>query len=270
MRASVENITPERAAEMLRHNDHNRKLSDAVAKRYADEMTRGAWLDNGSAIVLNGTLLLDGQHRLAAVVRSGIAREFVVVRDVSPSAFATIDTGSVRRLKDVLSIEKEESANVLAAALNSHRAYTSHGSLVTTGSYGRLTYAEMLEYHRSNPQVRRSVDYVIGLKGKPLVGKGLLAALHALFSMKDPRTADDFVYKFVSGSGLVDDDPVKTIRDRFIENETSRHGAGKLTPVMRGTALIQAWNAVRGGYPVKRIQVLERGKRNRVRRIQIK
>ncbi len=74
MKTTVKEITPQWAAQVLEtKNPNNRKISDAVVAKYANDMKTGRWAltHQGIAFDLNGDLL-DGQHRLAAIVKAGI------------------------------------------------------------------------------------------------------------------------------------------------------------------------------------------------------
>ena len=80
--ASIEKITPAIAKSMLTKNTCNfRRPDQARVTRYSDEQSRGKWKLTGDAIVFANTgELLNGQHRLLAVIKSGVTCEFVVLR----------------------------------------------------------------------------------------------------------------------------------------------------------------------------------------------
>ena len=92
-RAEVVLITPAMAQELLLMNTFNRPLSAAKVAKYAALMKAGAWAYNGEgSISISRTgKLLNGQHRLHAIVNSGVACLMVIAHGVLDSAFATID-----------------------------------------------------------------------------------------------------------------------------------------------------------------------------------
>lgn len=103
--AVFEMITPERAAEYLGANLGNRRQRASVISRYAKEMTVGRWLTTHQGIAFGWDgRLLDGQHRLRAVVESGISVQMLVVRGIDPAAFTLIDHGAKRDAGDALEI----------------------------------------------------------------------------------------------------------------------------------------------------------------------
>jgi len=99
---ACELITPEKARELLKGNYGNRPLRRTLVERLAQEMMTGNWQisHQGIAIAPDGRLL-DGQHRLAAIVRSGVTVPMMVARNVPHEAFKVIDRGAKRSLVDV-------------------------------------------------------------------------------------------------------------------------------------------------------------------------
>ena len=92
IRMSVEKITPKRAERYLKQNDRNRKLSPKTVAKYAKSIRTGEWQVNGQSIIFSADgRLLDGQHRLSAVVVAGKPIETCVIRGIQDGAFKTID-----------------------------------------------------------------------------------------------------------------------------------------------------------------------------------
>lgn len=99
-------VTPDMAIQWLeKHNTNNRKVSDKHVQRLARDMVEGKWVltHNGIAFGPDGTLL-DGQHRLWAIIESGRTVEMYVWRDMDPQAMMAIDSGKGRSLTDILNI----------------------------------------------------------------------------------------------------------------------------------------------------------------------
>ena len=119
MAIEVETISPEVTAALLEANRHNRHMRPPRVIQLADVMRRGEWVLNGETIKIatDGTLL-DGQHRLQAVVDSGVTIETYVMRGMPPEVQDTVDTGRRRRLADVLAIEGHTDSHALGASLS--------------------------------------------------------------------------------------------------------------------------------------------------------
>ena len=99
MKAEVMTVTPELAKEYLRHNESNRTLRRSRVLQYAHDMKEGKWNLTGQGITFgrDGNLL-DGQHRLHAVVFANVPVDFLVVTDAD--TVATYDCGLTRSIVD--------------------------------------------------------------------------------------------------------------------------------------------------------------------------
>lgn len=89
MKIREESVTPTLAASYLAMNKLNRDRSSGHVRRLADAMLSGAWKENGDTIVFNCGRLIDGQHRLAAIIESGVTVKMLIVEGVDADAFTT-------------------------------------------------------------------------------------------------------------------------------------------------------------------------------------
>lgn len=115
MTAEVMVITKEIADEMLKHNTNNyRKVKWDIVHKYARVMANGFWKNNGEAIVFDedGTLK-NGQHRLLAVLESGVSVTMLVVRGVSRD----ITTWDESRGRSITEKIKAEGMNLCSSTL---------------------------------------------------------------------------------------------------------------------------------------------------------
>lgn len=96
-------IDPAQAKELLQRNKNNRNVRENQVEALAAAMTRGDWeLSNDAIVVSEGGLLLNGQHRLLAVIRSGVVCPFILFTGASDSSFDIMDTPTIRRISDVI------------------------------------------------------------------------------------------------------------------------------------------------------------------------
>lgn len=110
MQVAQRHITPQIAAALLQYNFHgNRKLRPLKIQEYTDAMKRGEWMltHQGIAFGPNGALL-DGQHRLLAIIRSGVAQDMLVAENAPAEIFAVTDRGAVRSHADVLRLNARD------------------------------------------------------------------------------------------------------------------------------------------------------------------
>lgn len=115
-------VTPEMAEEWLKKSESfkNRPLNNRHVEAYCKDMMEGKWELNGVAIILNKDgVVIDGQHRLHAIVRVGIPQYMFVVEGVDERCVHTIDCGMKRSLKQALAmngVDDELSAVIQALA----------------------------------------------------------------------------------------------------------------------------------------------------------
>lgn len=122
MKTEVEQIHPAQAQKYLEHNLNNRRLREGAVRRFAREMECGRWYLHHQGIAFNDAgQLIDGQHRLKAIILSGKTIEMNVtrgIRDNGTVAAHFIDIGNVRSIGDQLSITTgmKNANNIVAAA----------------------------------------------------------------------------------------------------------------------------------------------------------
>jgi hypothetical protein len=104
---AIETITPEIAKQWLDVNSRNRKLHNPTVRRLTAAIRRGEWMSDctdGIGLASNGAVV-NGQHRLEAVIEADTAVEALVVRNVSPDVIKVIDMGLHRNFAQILQID---------------------------------------------------------------------------------------------------------------------------------------------------------------------
>lgn len=136
MKAEFKTITPEIAKEILEKNHSNRTIRKSHVDRYARDMIAGKWQMNGEPIQIgeNGTLK-NGQHRLTAIIKTGIPVNMLVVTGV-PEDVNTYDTGAKRSHVDLARFDGMDSsrANNTYIGACTFSIHVVHGEHVTTYS----------------------------------------------------------------------------------------------------------------------------------------
>jgi hypothetical protein len=247
-RVELVRITPERAREILTGNTHNRKIRHGYVARLADAIRRGEWELNGEPIQIgdDGTLL-NGQHRLLAIVQAGVPVDVVAVIHLPISSQDTIDTGSRRRLSDVLALRGEVDANNLAAALTLLHRYRIGARMDNSGQTAPTPH-QALELLEREPHLRASVK--VGRKVNRETGMSATVAtvLYHLFLELDERDAEEFFRLLVAEGDLATDSPIwrlKAILRRVREDPNYRP-----TVYTMCAMTIKAFNAWRQGRPM--------------------
>lgn len=242
-------FTPEDAKRMLERNiDGNRRVKDYVVAKYAKDMREGRWKDDvsGQIIVSDTGKLLDGQHRLIAVMLSGIPRAFDVKTGVPESAFAYIDNGSSRTVADFIGIPNANEAAAIARVMQSVDIGKSiKASMASAG----FTRNETLDYARSRIDEIGSITRT-ALRMRRSVGRGSGAAFGCfvyLAGLADDGERDRFCNDFVNDDPTIQ--PVRAAKNRLLilfaksSERIPKH-------VIVGT-LLYAFDAMRDGREIK-------------------
>ena len=214
----IELWTPEMAKNALKGNTINRKLSKRDVDRYIKDMKQGRWTLNGESVKLDHTgRLLDGQHRMHALIGSGTSQKIVTVRNLpsEDSTFATIDCGRKRTSGSVLQLSKVKNSNAVAAAIAFFR-------FLLTGE-DKLTSQEVVEVYKNHSELFDE-GVRLGNAVKNLVRTPVYASFLAEAMSTDGGKAIQFHEQFATGVGLDSDSAILALRNYFI-NQTYRKAA---------------------------------------------
>lgn len=243
--ARVVDITPAVAAQMLDKNVKNRKVSNRNFGTLVRAMKNGEWELNGEAIKvdLNG-FVLDGQHRLHAVVESGVTIRTFLIEGLSSSTQDTMDTGKSRGLADVLAIRGEPNATTTAAVTRRVFLYRRHGLRSATLSSFPTTVKETLNFLDSNEWIKDLALPAARIGRLAKLPGALTGLLMVVFSEIDQDDADDFFEKLTTGAGLDAGSPLLTLRKQLMKLHEDK---GTTNQTYLAAITIKAWNKYRAG-----------------------
>ena len=89
-------ITPLMAKELMKGNNHNRKFRTLEAKRYARQMRLGRWKASPEPLIITDAgRIVSAQHRLDAVIDTGLSQEFIVTVITVSYTHLTLPTNTV-------------------------------------------------------------------------------------------------------------------------------------------------------------------------------
>ena len=261
MYSKVTTISPKEAALWLdTKNAHNRPISQSTVDRYVQEIKAGRWKLNGQSICFskNGNLM-NGQHRLKAIVAANKSIESLVVWGVEDDVFDTIDDGNKRSLADVFSVSGEQNPALLSSGVRFLWVYAT-GQIETRDlRKGTIATKPILEATlKKHPMLRHSTKYYSLLKSRPgglLVSAGLAIGLHYLFALVDEKKADEFFNVLQSGIGLTEGHPILILRARLIQGQ--KEASTKLTNSAIYFYVVTTWNAYASDQPLKRLAFIQ-------------
>jgi hypothetical protein len=220
---------------------NNRGIRPSVVDAYARYMKAGRWILNGDPIRFDHDgKLIDGQHRLLAIIAADVPIKSFVVRDLGDEAFITLDSGIKRTMGDELTFDQEKNVIALGAALQQLMRY--EAGILDKGTALKATRHEQKDALARHGEIRDSIHY--GQMTKAMLRHSLGTTLHYLFSRKDRVLADEFFVKLAQGTNLKPDDPIYLLRERLMR-ENIKGGKTRLMPREVLALVIKAWNAKR-------------------------
>lgn len=151
------NVSPEIATELLKGNIDNRKLSGRTVEILARDMANGGWrLTHQCVAVSEAGTLIDGQHRLTAVVASGQTVPMYVAyySGDDTAMFLPIDLHKKRSHTDILKCNPRhaEIANTFAWILNQRAATTAEAARLIAAMEPHIS--RLHEYVSERPKSR--------------------------------------------------------------------------------------------------------------------
>jgi hypothetical protein len=240
-------VTPEMAAEILRSNSHNRGVRARHVAALADDMERGAWRDNGETIKIaaDGTLI-DGQHRLHAIIGSNTSQRMMIVRDLSMSVQETIDTGAKRSFADALRLRGEVNVIDLASVTRRVDAWERGFHRPSSATVMQPTFAQLSATLEAHPEIRDSATVAKVVTKVLRVQTSIIGLCHWVFDGIDEPDAKGFFDQLAEADGLRKGDPVHTLRRSIVDLRGGTRNAG-MSDDMLAAWMIKTWNAYRQG-----------------------
>lgn len=154
--AHVVHVTPELAAQILKdHNHSNRKIKPGVVNKYARLMTNGDWKVTPETICVSVTgRLLQGQHRLLAIIKSGASCNFLFATGFADDVFDVLDRGAGRTAADSLGINKNlAEVSKLLASLSIGGGLVSDADTQRASFFLEDQHAALLDYCNSTARL---------------------------------------------------------------------------------------------------------------------
>lgn len=247
MKTKLETITPAIAGEILKKcNEQNRPIRGGAVREYANEMRSGRWGVTHQGIALDEhEILIDGQHRLLAVIESGQSVQMMVTRGlparVNKNGVFTmdvIDNGRRRTTADQLHLMHGiASANIVAGALRVIGMICApfYCRTVTVGQAKGI-----LSIYQSEIE-----ECILSIgQFKPMRRASVVGTL-AFCQKVNPDRIREFVQSAASGEGLKKGSAALALREQLTNRGVPTNSKGVLTGIeWVGNALnnhVQGW-----------------------------
>lgn len=257
MKTEIKTITPELAKEILQKNKRNRPISDRIVSYYADQMKRGQWMLNGEGIIISdGGILLNGQHRLYAVIESGATIETLFITDVPDETFVTMDQGKTRTAGDVFGTLGITNPNNTAAIVSAYLVMKSNRKV--SGSDGvdfrqlKKSKADILNAYNEYPELFNAImHFSVKLYQKSRMMRVSEIGSYMAYLVIDKKHSQAVVWKFFNqlfGYDNASNSTITMLRDKLINARLSNY---KLTSKYKRAIFTKTWNAYLSGQELK-------------------
>lgn len=251
-------ISPTKAKELLAANTHNRNVKERHVKNLAEDMLAGRWVERtGESIKISKKgVLLDGQHRLLAVIRANRTIKFDLDEDLDDKIMDVIDSGVKRTAGDAFRLKDIKNAAATPAIIKmvqGGRAGLKQESTMSTG----LTTKKVLEIYYEEPEFwdNISTNASTWYKGCRAISQSMFGycLFQVLRNSKKPQRAFEFFKGLATGKEI--DSSVVDLRNKLMNNQISVKN--RLTIDAKIEMIRTGWNAFLSGNKTSRSQTTD-------------
>jgi hypothetical protein len=264
----VKEITPELAKDILEnHNNLNRNRNKDHVKSLLNNMKQGTWRFNGDTIRFDrGGELIDGQHRLAALVEFGKPLPMIVVKGFDKEAIKTIDQEvKPRNLADLFKMNGVKDATNVSATINrffaisetnsfisSNRYNNSHGGGTISGNLKcKITIDAKYNEYFANPDLWDNIVLYARrcYKNTRLLRVSDIGGMYAFLYLR-MHHSDEEIIGFFDRLCFTQTDVnvINLLRDLLIRDLVSKN---PMTSLVKSQYLVKTWNYYIKGKDVK-------------------
>jgi hypothetical protein len=217
---SVELFDRAAAEATLANAAPNRNISNVRIKEMAAQMIEGRWMVTASAIIFNKKgQLIDGEHRIRAVIEADVVVPMLVMRNADDELRAVIDTNRPRSVADLLRIVGgHEHSTKLSSALRMF-AWLFDGSCSKT----------WMPFLRANELVDRHGESltwaILAAEGHRHINNGPVIGALAFAYPTNREGLEEFARKLGVGARLDEDEPAMVMRNSLLHFDAARNTA---------------------------------------------
>lgn len=258
MESEIVLITPELANKFLLKNTGNRSLNKKHLSFLLSQMNSGKWKSTGDTIKFSNTnRLLDGQHRLHAIVKCNKSFEMVVIKNLKDEVFNVVDTGKVRSSADVVSVAGYANPFLLSSS-------TKLIILLSTGIFNgyhsspkeaNITNSDVLKFIDTNKNLLDSASFANSIYSKNRFLKpSVVCALYYLFSKINNIKAEEFFMRFATGIDMKALDPILKLREILMQDSIKKTRYSSKNKI---ALTILSWNAFIKNKEIKQFRLTD-------------
>lgn len=238
-RTATRMVTPQEATHLLEaRNNINRPLVKGQSEELAELIRLDKFRFNGDSVRFDWDgNLLDGQHRLWAIVLAGKPCKLLLVFGLDPEVFDTIDIGRRRSAADTIARLGVDRHRMEIASAIQWSIRWRRGDFDRNDKIQKVANTDVKVFHRNHPDIEAAVEQAYA--GRMVMPVGILSALVYEIAKRDAELADRLVKTLVEPAGAASTDPFFQLRDYALHMRYD----GKQKPIATFARAIKAANA---------------------------
>jgi len=214
----IVSVTPNIARAWLARNTSNRKIQPDRVRLYAEAIRNGTWEVHGQGLTFSKEgVLLDGQHRLNAIIDAGMPARLSVFLGARQSAVDGIDAGQERSNGQRMMMAFPDMRNPQAVASIARTILV--GTRIS-GHIGKVGFQDILDTYG---RFRAGIDYAKDhLSSKPAFKRSPVLAAAAIAYTREPYKIEHLFERASSPEGHVKGDIALTLRQYVLTHTGGR------------------------------------------------
>ena len=237
-------ITPEVAKSLMENHPLNRRPKQRIIDLYAAEIAAGKWKTETAEPIKIGTdgSLLDGQHRLLAIIKSKIPLTLYVARNIPLESFDVLDTGTVRNASDVFKIKGIPHENILPSIIGMYNVLKIEGrSPLSILKNQRGTNAMLLKQYQQDTSYWQEIAKA-SLRWyndfSKVIPPSFVGGFYAFFLEKSGNDAERFMSQLCTGSNI-ENEAIVLLRNKLVSDKINSR---KMPMDLKMALILKSWN----------------------------
>jgi hypothetical protein len=244
-------ITPTRAKQLLEANIKNRLVKSKRVDMYANDIVNGRWKEHtGESIKISETgLILDGQHRLHAIIQANKAIVMLVISGLEDSVFDVIDTGSSRNASDAFKISDIKHGNTIPSIIAMYNLLE-EGKKAKVGVNQKATNAMLIEQYYCDEDFWQNIakeSHQMYQTFAKILAPSFIGGFYAHFYKINSENAELFMKQLTTGMDVTNK-TISLLRNRLMQDKMS---VRKINPTVKMALIIKTWNCFVKGETLK-------------------
>jgi len=246
----IQQVTPDDARKFLKNNYHkNRKIREHQVNLIAGLIRQKHYDLNGKPLIFDDKAnLIDGQHRLLAIIRANIPVTCFCVSGIRTDAYIGLDQYDLRKsLADLVQGDGGKYPEAVASAISRLLAFkmdklgvSYHDPSVSD----RRTLLGLLKHHPRLEQAAAEVESLYNKSVSRPFGSSVGTFLFYVTCSIDARLAEEFMRTLYGLANLEDgeNNPAFQIHRRVLRAKNSKRRGERLNARVIEGSVIKAWN----------------------------